>query len=144
MIGPIVDPDGRTWTVRRQWVPRLGPETLWGRFHRRFRQTFRATGKVAESDWPDAFLEGLVIGVVLLLALLLGVPFLVALLDVALLLLLAGLALLARVLLRRPWIIQARAADGTVRSWRVTGWRASRDRRAEIEQRLRLGLDPLP
>jgi hypothetical protein len=141
MVDPILAPDGRTWTVRRQWVPRLGPETLWGRFHRRFRQTFRASTTAAESGWADVLLESVVVSILLLLGLLLGLPFLVALLDVAMLLLLAALALGARVLLRRPWIVQAQAGDGTVRTWRVTGWRASLQRREEIEERLRLGLD---
>src|SRR5688500_4733473 len=122
MRDSVVAPDGRTWRVQRQWVPRLGQETLWGRFHRRFRQTIRKVGDVGDPGCLEVFGEGLLIGLLILAFVLLGFPVLTALLDIALLILLAALALLARLLLRRPWIVEATADDGTSLTWRVSGW----------------------
>jgi hypothetical protein len=122
-------------------VPRLGPDTLWVRFHRRVRQTLRAEQKLGDPGWLEVLFEGVAVAVVVLVAVFIGIPFLVALLDLLLLLVLALLGLAARVLFRRPWIITAHAGDGAVQSWRVTGWSASRERRDQIEQRLRAGLD---
>ena len=146
MRDAVLAPDGRTWRVRRQWVPRLGQETLWGRFRRRFGRTFRRTADLADFDpgCGEAIVEGLVVLVVVLVAIFVGIPFLIALLDVRLLLLLAVLALLARLLLRRPWIVEASADDGRSITWRVRGWAESGRRCAEIEERLRAGLDLPP
>lgn len=50
MAESIVGRDGRRWVVRRRWMPRLGTETLWGRFHRRFRKVFERVGDAADVD----------------------------------------------------------------------------------------------
>lgn len=72
------------------------------------------------------------------------VPLLVALVDLLILILVALLGALTRVLFRRPWTVEARAADGTTQHWRVTGWRASHERCIEIAQRLQAGIEPDP
>jgi hypothetical protein len=52
-------------------------------------------------------------------------------------LLLAGV--FGRVVLRRPWIVQARSGD-VVHEWRVVGWRPSGRTIADVAQRLRSGV----
>jgi hypothetical protein len=127
-------------------VPRLGDESPWHRFRRRLRQTIEWTKELAP-DTLDLLDEGIVIGIALVLLALLvvvvGFPVLIAVLDLALLLVLTLLGMLARVLFRRPWEIEVRDDDGHRTTWRVVGWRASARKLDEIEQLLRIGL-PLP
>jgi hypothetical protein len=139
--------DGRTWHVRRRWLPRLGAETIPGRFWGRIRRTVRRTTDLADGA-PDPgcleiFGEGLIAGIAILLLVLLAifvvVPVLVALLDLLVLLLLLGLGAVARVLLRRPWIVEART-DDEVRTWKVVGWQASGTLVDDVAQRLQAGV----
>jgi hypothetical protein len=142
-------PDGRMWVVRRRWVPRLGAESLWGRMHRRFRQAVRRAGNIADADpgCLEVLGEGIAVAaaviVIVVFAVFVGLPVLFALLDLIVVLLLALLGVLARVLFRRPWVVEARANDGAMSSWRVVGWTASRERCTEIAQLLAAGI-PTP
>jgi hypothetical protein len=86
----------------------------------------------------------LVVILVVLAAVFLVIPLLVAVFDVALVLLAAIAGVLVRIVLRRPWTVEARASDGTARQWRVVGWRASGRRRAEITEQLTAGVVPAP
>ena len=138
-------PDGRTWLVRRRWVPRLGAESLGGRLRRRFGRTVKR-GEHVDLGWLELFGEHLAvlaaaiaIGLVLVFFV---VPLLVALVDVLILLLLALLGLLARIALRRPWIVEARSADGTELRWRVVGWGASGEHCDEVALLLQSGVTP--
>jgi hypothetical protein len=128
----VVDPSGRSWTVRRRWLPRLPGETLWGRFWKRSRRSSRAMRELAP-DVADVggFGDGIG-GVVATIALILVglllflfvLPALLALVEVLLLLLLGMLVLAARVVFRRPWTVEA-ARDDEVLTWQVVGWKAS-------------------
>lgn len=144
----VVAPDGRTWVVQRRWVPRLGAESLWGRFHRRFRQTMRRAGDAADIDpgCLDVIGEGLVAAIAIILTVLLVifvvVPLLVAVVDVAVVVLLALVGLAGRVLFRRPWTVEARASDRSRLVWRVVGWRASGEQVARAAEHLAAGVVP--
>ena len=144
----VRSPDGRSWRVYRQWVPRLGAETLRGRFHRRFRQTARRTSDAADVD-PGCALdigEGIVAAVLVLVVVLVAIfvliPLLIALVEVVGLLLFGVVLLASRVLLRRPWVIEAAADDQCHYEWRVVGWRASGAAVAALARHLQAGLDP--
>jgi hypothetical protein len=152
----VVGPDGRGWVVRRRWAPRLGAGTLLGRF-RRFVGPLRRQGDKARKN-ADGIVDvgclfdelGLVliaIGVVLVLVLIVVVVFVVplvlAVVDVVVVLLVTGVGLVGRIAFRRPWTIEARAADGTTQTWQVVGWRASRERRDEIADLLAAGVRPV-
>ena len=52
---------------------------------------------------------------------------------------LAVLILLARVVLRRPWTVEAVRADGEVQRWQVVGWRASGRRCAAVARQIETG-----
>jgi di/tricarboxylate transporter len=142
----VHSPDGRSWTIRRRWVPRLGEESLWRRFRRRFGQTVEWTKELAP-DTLDVLDDSIVLGIALVLLALLvifvGLPVLIAILDLVLILSLALIGVLGRVLFRRPWVIEVRDDDRQTTRWRVVGWRASARKLDEIEQVLRIGL-PLP
>jgi hypothetical protein len=161
--------DGRRWVVRPQWTRR---ESLWSRRRRRpagegawttFRKRLRRTGGRA-METGDALDAGCVVGelaelpavgvvflavalVVIAVALVafgvvVLVPLLLAVLDLLLLGIVAALGLVGRLVLRRPWTIEARSDDGTVLTWNVVGWRASRERRDEVAALLASGVVP--
>lgn len=146
----VVAPDGREWRVRRRWLPRLGSDSLWARFRRRTRRTRDMAGDLADADpgCLDVLGEGFVfaIGVVAgaIVLIFIVIPLLVALVDVLVLLVLLVLSVLARIVLRRPWTVEARTAADEVRTWRVVGWRASGQRRDEVAAAIAAGVDPGP
>jgi hypothetical protein len=139
-----------SWEVRRAWIPRLGRESLWTRFRRRFRRVRDKIGEGAEPDVDpgclDVFGEGILIGLAILVAVLfvafIGLPLLFALLDVVLLLVLGVLTTLVRVLFRRPWRIEAHSSDGTTLHWDVVGWRASSEKIDEVRASVAAGIVP--
>jgi hypothetical protein len=148
MAESVVDPQGRRWVVRRRWMPRLGVETLWGRFRRRFRRVFDRVGDAADVDpgCAEVLGEGIAVALVVIIVVLalffVVIPLLVAIVDVLILLLLTVAGAAARVLFRRPWTVEASADDGTTLRWRVVGWRSSGEQCVRIGQRLQAGLDP--
>lgn len=121
--GAIVrSPDGRRWRTRRRWLERPFPN---------LRRRWRKNKDEAVNAWDlgnglDALLGGpvivLVVGAVVVFVLVLGIAF--ELLAVALLLV-SGLV--SRVVLRRPWIVEAvDVEDGEERvAFAVEGWRDS-------------------
>lgn len=129
-------------------MPRLGAESVWGRFHRRFRQTVRRAGDVGDADpgclgvIEEGVVVVLVILVVLAVAVFVLVPMLVAVVDIVIVALLAVLGLVGRVVFRRPWTVEARAGDGASLLWRVVGWRASGEHVARVAELLAAGVTP--
>lgn len=154
MARSIESPDGRVWTVRRRWIPRLGTETLWGRFRRRISGVTRRVRGGADAaeelsgavGYADDVLGAVVAVVVVVLlvaaAVFFVIPLLVVLVDLLVLLVLALLALVARVALRRPWLVDAHVADGAHLRWRVVGWRASGAKVDEVADQLATGIVP--
>jgi hypothetical protein len=129
-------------------VPRqLGEESFLDRFVLRARRTSRSTRDHADVadllDGADLLddVPGVVVGIVLFLLLALfvfvGIPVLVALGELAFLLLLTLGGLVARVLFRRPWTVDAVSPDGRRYAWPVVGWRASGDVRRRVADQVR-------
>ena len=148
MATEVTAPDGRTWIVRRRLAPRLGSDTLWGRFRGRFRRTLDRVEDVPDLGCLDAIGEGVtgvVVAIVLvLLAIFVLLPLLVAVVDVLIVLLAVAVGIVIRIVLRRPWVVEARADDGTAHCWRVVGWRASGARVLELSEHLQAGMLPPP
>ncbi len=146
----ITGPDGRQWTVRRRLAPRLGAETVFGRIRRRVASiTNRTTnGLDVPSGCMSVDLDGIVVVLLVLAALLLLVfvviPLLVVIIDLLILVLLALLGIVARVVFRRPWVLEAAASDGQRHQWRVVGWRRSGEQCRHIAQMLGAGIVPPP
>lgn len=144
---PSTTPGPTTWKVKRRWIPRLGADTLWARFRRRFRKTFRRAGDAADAgdgclDVGDGIVAAIVVVIVAAVAIFVILPVLVAIVDIAVLLVLALGGLVARVCFRRPWLIDARDGTGRVLRWRVVGWRASTQRVDAIRHLLAAGTVP--
>jgi len=111
-------------------------------------KTVRRTLEVADPGCLDVFGEGIVAGLVIILVILaavfLVIPLLVAVFDVGLVLVAAMAGVLVRIVLRRPWTVEARASDRETRRWRVIGWRTSGRRCTEISEQLAAGVVPSP
>jgi hypothetical protein len=135
--------DGRRWVVRRRWALRRGGDTLWAGIRRRF--PWHRLEEGADVLDPGWLLGGRVGGAVLFVALfvlVVGVGLVLAIVDVIVLLVVSAAGQVGRTVFRRPWTVEARAGDGTVRTWKVVGWRASRERLDEIAELLAAGISP--
>ena len=139
-VRTVVDPQGRTWRVKRRWLSRsvswrgpLGPRTGM--------DLVDGADLVGEgADLPIVGVVFLVVAVVLLviggIALLL--PALVFAVELLLVLVLVGLGTAAKVLFRRPWTVEARVhGTNQGREWKVVGWRASGELVEQIAERVR-------
>lgn len=144
----VTTPGGAIWTVRRRWLPHrdgIGPRARWRRHRER-----RGSG----SDWSDGFAAldfgsdvagvAVVIGLVLaiILVIVFGWPLVLIGIDLVWLLLVGIFGTIGRVVLRRPWRVEARSGDER-RDWYVQGFRQSGRHRDEIARQLRHGQNPL-
>ncbi|GAA5188286.1 hypothetical protein GCM10023322_38670 [Rugosimonospora acidiphila] len=104
--------------------------------------------------WFDNLADDLLIGILVIIGLILFgflfwwllLPLLLLVVDVVVVVCLAAVAIPARVLLRRPWTVEARC-DRTGKRHRtdVVGWRAALRARDRIADQLRLGqFSPVP
>jgi hypothetical protein len=141
MVGVVVAPDGKQWTVRRVWAHRTSAV--------RWRGVDRAVD-AADALTPLAWLEDLhpilaVPAMVAFLVLLLAATaaVLLVLVDVLVLATLVVTGAVLRVAFRRPWRIEATPNDGRTLAWHVTGYGNSRRTMRDIEIALRDGC-PLP
>lgn len=148
MAKTILSPDGRQWQVRRRLVPRLGAETVFGRIRRRMKSAANHASNgldVGNGCMPggldDLAVLALVL-VVLAVAIFVVIPLLAAIVDLLILVVLALFGILARILFRRPWHVEATATDGARHVWRVVGWRRSGERRDQVAQMLAAGVTP--
>lgn len=123
----VTDPTNLRWTVRRRWAhwrlewrgPRDGHRSL---------DVFNGADLLGGAD--DLPIVGVIVVVVLAVVFTIGalvfvLPALLFVVEVLILVLAAGLAVLGRVLFRRPWTVEARSSSGERREWKVVGWRAS-------------------
>ena len=150
----VVAPDGRHWIVRRQWAPRLMGRGLRARIEqRRRRRGKREGGDAAEAvveslSWFDEGVVAvvgtvLVVGVFVLL-LTLGLPLILALVDLVVVVALVVGGVVARVLFRRPWTVEASDGAGAQIVRGVVGWAASGRVRDEMAAELAHGRVPSP
>ena len=118
--------DGREWTVRRRWLPRHDGFASWWERRRAERRGARDDGSWWHALDIPVDLEGLALGAIAVAVLVafvfLGIPLLLALLDVLVILLLAVVGVVTRVLFRRPWTVEAVSGQDRVER-QVVGWR---------------------
>jgi hypothetical protein len=142
----VTSPDGDRWRVKRRWTNRPLPDV-----RRRFTSD-------AEDGWAaqiglEGFLSGLDESIVLSIAMaillvlivlvlwpLLGIAF-----ELVLLFLLLSSGIVGRVLLRRPWTVEAVNLDRPERStaFGVKGWRRSGQAIEELRRAIAAGQTPL-
>ena len=116
----VRDSRGRQWRVRRRWLTIRRP-----RWHGKRDPGLDGLDFIDLFDDPISGIVGLVVGVVFVVLLAVFVlPLVLFLGELLLLIPLALLGVLGRLLLRRPWIIEARCGPSVVRT-EVAGWRNS-------------------
>ena len=142
-VGPkrVVAPDGVEWRVGRRWPTR------------RFGWTWKQRGIAADAlsglsqgvgdvDFAEA---GLVV-VAALAAVLILIPLVFFGVELIILGALLAAGVLGRVLLRQPWVIEARSSDpltpGRQLEWRVVGWRRSHKLIDQVASDLAAGREP--
>jgi hypothetical protein len=130
----VTSPDGDRWRVRRRWLDRPLPD---------LNRRWRANSKEAAKNSPEALwglqasdnpAVGLAVVAGLALIVLIVLPLLGVALELVALLLVLLAGLLGRLLLGRPWIVEAENLDDRARSlaFAVKGWSRSRDALAEL------------
>jgi hypothetical protein len=135
----VTSPDGHRWEVRRRWADRRLPE-----LRRRFREARREKldGDALWSLWALDFSSGIVLTigslVVLAMLILVLVPLVGVALELGVALLLAAAGVLARLLLGRPWTVEAVDLDDPGRRARyaVRGWRGSTREMETLRRRI--------
>lgn len=156
----VKSPDGLTWRVRVVWEPR------WRALARRFGGWRRRRkgddggpdlGDLGNVDLPSGghgggffgdLADDLVVGIAIIIGLILFgfvfwwllLPLLLLVLDIVVVIVLLVAGVVARVLFRRPWIVEA-VGGGRVAT-EVVGWRAALRTRDEMADKLRLGHRP--
>jgi hypothetical protein len=139
----VSTPDGVVWSVRRRWLPhREGKGVV---------QRFRKHSKPNAGDFADlplgigdgaaGLVVALVIGIALVLLLVFGWPVILLGIDLVWLLLVGVLGVIGRIVLRRPWRVEA-VSRTERRSWFVKGYRAAGRERDEIARRFQHGQNP--
>ena len=124
--------------MRRRWLSRELP---------RWRRVETDGGGFGLDDWglDDSIVAGIVLGLAVAIATILlfvlVIPAIVFVAELAAVLVLAIGAGLSRVLLRRPWLVEARAG-GEALQWNVVGWRASGRAVKTIATAIERGEDP--
>ena len=87
-------------------------------------------------DLAEGIAVFIVVLVVVLFLVFIGIPFLIALGELLLVLLLTLAGLIGRLLFRRPWTVDAVGPDGERVEWPVVGWRRSGAARQFIADRI--------
>jgi hypothetical protein len=142
-VGPrrVVAPDGVEWRVGRRWSTR------------RFGWTWKRRGIASDAlsglgqgvGGVD-FQGGALVVVAALVAALILIPLLFFGVELIILGALLAAGVVSRVLLRQPWVIEARSSDPltSVRQleWRVIGWRKSRRLIDQVVSELAAGREP--
>jgi hypothetical protein len=144
MSRTVTAPDGTAWRVGRLWTRRPAPR--WRRI--------RLDGAASDSGWwlppaPDGPEEltlwlALAVGAVVFVVVL--IPLLLFGVELILLGAVIAIGILARALLRRPWLVRAEPAAGSsaVLSWDVHGWWRSHRAIEEVSAAIAEGRSPAP
>ena len=138
-------PDGVEWHVGRRWLTRR-PKL--NRPHRRA-ITSESVSNLGPG-WPDIgnldLGEGLLVAAAALAVVLILIPVLFFGVELIILGALLAAGVIARTLLRQPWVVEATSTDpigpGRRLEWRVRGWRKSGKLIDQVASALSAGREP--
>jgi hypothetical protein len=144
----VTTPNGVEWKVRRRWIPHREGKGIVERF-RTSRQRRKENGGGAEAladlGGVDFGFEGLALAVgliaLILLLLLFGWPLVLIGVDLIWLLGAGTLGLLGRLVLGRPWRVEA-VSTVERRTWHVQGFRSAGLSRDDLAAQLSAGINP--
>jgi hypothetical protein len=124
----VIAPDGSRWRVRRRWLEQPLPAL---RKRLRERRADLNAGDALDALWfadgIDSVAPAVAIGIFAVLVVVVVLPLLGVAIELLVLLVLLGAGVFSRVVLRRPWVVEAQCLDDGGRSidYAVPGWRAS-------------------
>jgi hypothetical protein len=130
-VGPVLieDPRGRRWSVHRRWLGLRRPR--WRGVEDPGFGNFGDVGGLGD-DPLSAIVAVIGLILVLLFLVLFALPILIFGAELVLILAVAALGLAGRVLLGRPWTLEARSHDGRLVTRQAGGWRNSREALATL------------
>lgn len=146
----VTTPDGTDWVVRRRWVPQRERSVVLRSLERRRllqSERRRGDGWYHSLDLPafgdELAAAAIVVAGVALLVVMLLFGWTLVLVGVSVVWIVLGtiVGTLARVVLRRPWWVEARSATER-RDWYVRGFKAAGAHRDEIARQFRHGQNP--
>lgn len=131
----MTSPDGARWRVRLRWLDRPLPD-----LRKRFREHREENSgeNLLDGFWfidtADSPWVGIALSVALILLVFLLLPLIGIAIELILIVLLLGSGLIGRVVLRRPWTVEAQNLDTAEHStsYAVKGWQRSRRAATEI------------
>jgi hypothetical protein len=137
-------PNGDRWVVRRRWLDRPLPD-----LRRRFRAGRNeeleddVLGGLPGADWADGW-PAIALTVAIILIVFVLLPVLGVALEVIALIFVLFSGVVGRLLLGRPWTVEARpdGGDGKKVEIPVKGWRRAGRVIAELTDEIRAGGDP--
>ena len=142
-LGPrrVIAPDGAEWHVGRRWLtsrPRLNRP----RGREIASESLSNLGNIGNVDLG----EGLLIATAALAFVLILIPVLFFGVELIILGALLAAGVIARTLLRQPWVVEATSIDpltpGRRLEWRVRGWRKSGELIDQVASDLSAGREP--
>jgi hypothetical protein len=133
----VIAPDGERWRVGRRWLNRPAPRpwTRWRRSRKREREnddnlldTLAPEALTGAADGPAGLVAVAAVIVLITLVVFVLLPLIGIAFELTLLIGFVMSGLFGRVVLRRPWTIEAISLDrpGARSAFAVTGWRRSR------------------
>lgn len=130
--------DGREWRVARRWLP-WAPRKR-GRFDGAADALHGSDLGVDIGDGPAGVVIAIVAAVAFVLFIVFVLPIVLTILEIVLVLFLLPLFVVARLVLRKPWVIVARTKGPPPeeRSASVSGWRASGNAMQELVQEIQV------
>lgn len=141
----VTSPDGARWRVRRRWLDRPLPD-----LRRRFRE-YREENSgdiLIDASWGvdfgDSVWASLALAFFFVVLIVVLLPLIGLALELILVLLLLGSGLVGRLLLRRPWTVEARnlEVEQHSASYAVKGWARSGRAVEEIATAIRASAPP--
>jgi hypothetical protein len=148
----VQTPQGEVWQVRVVWQPRWSALVRrFGGWRRKRKGAREGIDALDTASGCDGDLGAIVFGIVLfvvggLLLWFFLLPLLLLAVDIIVVIVLLAAAIPARVLLRRPWTVEAVTDDGQnekVFSVDIVGWRRALETRDDIADKLGKGV-PAP
>jgi hypothetical protein len=141
----ITSPDGDRWRVRRQWADRSFPDPI-DSIRKNFGDAVDGGGPGVLNviDFGDSITVTLAIAAGMLIVCFVLLPLLGVALELIPAVAVVGFGVFGRVVLGRPWVIEAVDLDdrGRSRTFAVRGWRASGRAVDEISTAIAAGSPP--
>lgn len=121
----VIDSNGLSWSISREWLPRRKSLDVLGRF----KENKKAKSDILRSfEWLQILGEEFALIALFLIGAIVFFlfPVFIIIIDLSFLLLLLLFGTIAKTLFRRPWNVIAKCESGQILKKEVVGWTASK------------------